>query len=67
MENAWANDKDRYVLAAQPGQVAGAARMTSTRSQRIVQNGLPDSVLHNKNPYPGCPALLRGRVRNSCP
>jgi hypothetical protein len=33
-----------------PGRVAGAARKTSPRSKRIVQNGLPSCVLHNKNP-----------------
>ena len=40
-ENQRANDNDRYVLAAQPGQVAGAAKENSPRSKRIVQIGLP--------------------------
>jgi hypothetical protein len=42
MENAWANDKDRYVLEAQPGRVAGAARkskraLTAHRPKRPAQ------------------------------
>jgi hypothetical protein len=42
MENARANDKDRYVLAAQPGRVAGAAKndkhaLTAHRPQRPAQ------------------------------
>jgi len=38
----------------------------STDSKSIVQNGVPDCVLHNKNPpVPGAP-LVRGRTGNSC-
>jgi hypothetical protein len=44
-ENKRANYNDRYVLAAQPGQVAGAAKRDKPRSKRIVQNGLPGCVL----------------------
>jgi hypothetical protein len=53
-ENQRANDNDRYVLAAQPGQVAGAAKQNSSRSKRIVQSGLPGCVLP-ESPCPGSP------------
>jgi hypothetical protein len=43
-----------YVLAAQPGQVAGAAKQTSPRSKRIVQTGLPGCVLP-ESPCPRSP------------
>jgi hypothetical protein len=46
-----AGERQRPIRArGTPGRVAGAARMTSPRSQRIVQHGLPICVLHNKNP-----------------
>ena len=52
MENEWANDTDRYALAAHPGKSQGPPPK-STGSKPIVQNGVPDCVLHNKNPL--CP------------
>ena len=44
------NHKDRYVLKAHPGESQGRPKKTSPRSKRTVQNGLPNRVLHNKNP-----------------
>jgi hypothetical protein len=69
-ENQRANDTDRYVLAAQSGQVAGAAKKNSPRSRRIVQNGLPACVLP-EGPRPGSPDRTHGagrslRARFSC-
>ena len=48
-ENEWANDTDRYALAAHPGKSQGPPPK-STGSEPIVQNGVPDCVLHNKIP-----------------
>ena len=65
MENEWANDTDRYALAAHPGKSQGPPP-NLTGSQPIVHTGVPDCVLHNKNPpVPGDP-LLRGRAGDSC-
>ena len=47
-ENQRDNDTDRYVLAAQSRQVAGAAEQTSTGSKPIAQTGLPACVLPTK-------------------
>ena len=52
MENEWANDTDRYALAAHPGKSQGPPP-NLTGSQPIVHTGVPDCVLHNKNPL--CP------------
>ena len=62
-ENQRANDNDRYVLSAQSGQVAGAAKKKSPRSKRIVQNGLPDCVLP-EGPCPGSPDRTLGAGRS---
>ena len=51
-ENEWANDTDRFALAAHPGKSQGRHRH-STDSKSIVQTGVPDCVLHTNNPL--CP------------
>ena len=48
-ENEWANDTDRFALAAHPGKSQGPPPK-STGSKPIDQTGVPDRVLHNKNP-----------------
>ena len=73
MENAWANDRDRYVLAAQPGRVAGAARkskhaLAAHRPKRPARLRSPQQEpLSQVNRYyaagPGTPV----RYRSSCP
>lgn len=47
------NDTYGFALAAHPGKSQGPPPK-STGSKPIVQNGVPDCVLHNKNhPVPG--------------
>ena len=55
-ENQRANDNDRYVLAAQPGQVAGAAKRDKPARKAHRPNGLPDCVLP-ESPCPGHPTV----------
>jgi hypothetical protein len=47
-ENEWANDTDRFALAAHPGKSQGPPPK-STGSKPIVQNGVPDAF-STKNP-----------------
>lgn len=63
-ENERANDNDRYVLAAQPGQLAGAANRIFSRSKRIVQLGLP-GAFSQKAPVPGHPTVRSAPDGNS--
>src|SRR5215207_8573824 len=66
-ENQRANDTDRYVLSAQSGQVAGAAKKNSPRSKRIVQNGLPACVLPRRPPSRITRPYVQGRTEPSEP
>jgi hypothetical protein len=49
MESEWANQTDRYALAAHPGKSQGPPP-NLTGSKPIVQTGVPDRVLHTRIP-----------------
>ena len=54
MESEWANQTDRYALAAHPGKSQGPPP-NLTGSKPNVQTGAPDRVLHTSNPL--CPVI----------
>jgi Integrase core domain len=65
-ERGGTHDKDGFVLTAHPGKSQGRPRTTSS-SQLISQNGLPDRVSQQQPQHPGARCSRRGRTAVSCP
>ncbi len=65
-ERGGTRDKDGFVLSAHPGKSQGRPRTTSS-SQLISQNGLPDRVSQQQPRTPGSAMLTTGPDTFSCP
>ena len=65
MENAWANDKDRYVLEAHPGESQGRPERQGRARSASSKTACPAASSTTRTPGPG-ETLVRDRPADSC-
>lgn len=65
MENAWTNDRDRYVLEAHPGESQGRPERQGRARSASSKTACPATFSTTRTPGPGEP-LVRDRPVDSC-
>jgi hypothetical protein len=66
MENEWANDTDRFALAAHPGKSQGPPPKSTDSKSIVHKRRARLRSPQQESPVPGEP-LVRGRTSDSCP